>query len=261
MRASRRPGVLLVLAIVVALLVPGLVAGPARGSHGPGARRRSSGAKGDPSPQVKVTWFTQDWTFVGVAQGARRRLLAGPGARHLPPAVHRPAAGVRRGEVLPGRRDGDASPAAPRRCKNVKLHRGAAIGGTVRAGGKAAAGARVVAANKEQNSFETTANAQGQYALGGLPPGSYSVFTYDKRKTLGGQEQVPPEAQARGWFKTRTSTCRPSERAGWWSTCTPVTSPIPGSAFVTAVSKTNGQFWTAKAAHGTVTFGVLYPGK
>ena len=30
---------------------------------------------------------------------------------------------------------------------------------------------------------------------------------------------------------------------------------------MTAVSRSNGQFWTEQAAHGTVTFGGLYPGK
>ena len=37
--------------------------------------------------------------------------------------------------------------------------------------------------------------------------------------------------------------------------------PYPGIAYVTAVSRDNGQFWTEKATHGTVTFGGLYPGK
>ena len=36
--------------------------------------------------------------------------------------------------------------------------------------------------------------------------------------------------------------------------------PYPGITYVTAVSRDNGQFWTEKATHGTVTFGGLYPG-
>ena len=71
--------------------------------------------------------------------------------------------------------------------------------------GRLPRGARVVAANKEQNSFETTANAQGQYALGGLPPGSYSVFTYDKRKSWVGKSTYLPEAQGREVHDRRTS--------------------------------------------------------
>ena len=106
MRASQRPGVLLVLAIVVALLVPGLVAGPAEAATGR-VRGTIMGAKGDPSPQVKVTWFTQDWTFVGSrkAHGGGYSLALEPGTYHLQFTDQRP--GVRRGEVLPGRRDGD----------------------------------------------------------------------------------------------------------------------------------------------------------
>ena len=63
-----------------------------------------------------------------------------------------------------------------------------------------------MAANKEQNSFETTANATGQFALGGLPPGSYSVFTYDKRKSVGRQEHLPAAAQGGHGSRRRTST-------------------------------------------------------
>ena len=86
MRASRRSGVLLVLVVVVALLGPAFVAGPAQAATGR-VRGTIAGVKGDPSPRARVTWFTQDWTYLGSRQGARGWLLAGPRARHLPPAV------------------------------------------------------------------------------------------------------------------------------------------------------------------------------
>ena len=66
--------------------------------------------------------------------------------------------------------------------KNATMRRGAAITGTVKAGGKVAKGARVVAANTAEQSFEVKANGRGQFALGGLPAGNYSVFTYDRSK-------------------------------------------------------------------------------
>ena len=63
------------------------------------------------------------------------------------------------------------------------MTRGGYVTGTVRTGdGKPAKGARVVAANRAEQSFETTANGKGQFALGGLPQGKYSVFTYDQQK-------------------------------------------------------------------------------
>ena len=122
-----------------------------------------------------------------------------------------------------------------------------------------AASARVVAADQEENSFETTANAAGQFALGGLPPGSYSVFTYDKRKAWVGKSTYLPRLKA-GRFKkanidltTRAGRLVVDLYAG--------DQPYPGIAYVTAVSRKNGQFWTAKAAHGTVTLGGLFPGR
>ncbi len=143
--------------------------------------------------------------------------------------------------------------------KNVKMAKGAAIGGVVKVGGKPAGGARVVAANKEQVSFETVANKQGEYALGGLPKGTYSVFTYDRRKQFVGKSTYLRKLKPGKFKRTNISLGVKAGRlvvdlyAG--------DQPYPGIAFVTAVSKGNGQFWTEKASKGSVTFEGLYPGK
>ena len=258
MRApTRRPtGVLMLLLVLATLLTPVLVAAPA--SAADGRVRGAIVGPGDKSPKVEVAWFTEDWTYLGArkAKGGGYSLVLPVGTYHLQFTDSRPAYDVEKyapADVLVTVSEGATT------VKNVKMRRGAAIGGTVKAGGKPAAGARVVAANKERNSFETTANAQGQFALGGLPAGSYSVFTYDKKKAFVGKSRYLPKLKA-GKFKTANVSM--GVKAGRFVVDLYAgDQPYPGVAFVTAVSRENGQFWTEKANYGTVTFGGLYPGK
>jgi hypothetical protein len=245
------------LALVCALLAPVLAGTPAEAATGR-VRGTVSGEKGDGAPTVKVTWFTEDWTYLGArkARGGGYSLVLDPGTYHLQFTDLRPAYDVEK--YYPADLTVTVTDAATT-VKNVTMHQGAAIGGTVRAGGKVGAGARVVAANKEGNSFETTTNGQGQYALGGLPPSSYSVFTYDKRKAWVGKSRYLPRLES-GVFKSANVSL--TKRAGRFVVDLYAgDQPYPGIAFVTAVSRDNGQFWTEKASHGTVTFAGLYPGK
>ena len=70
------------------------------------------------------------------------------------------------------------------------MRKGGYVTGTVVTGtGKPAKSARVVAANRQENSFETTANSKGQFAVGGLPQGKYSVFAWDKQKAWAAKSQ------------------------------------------------------------------------
>jgi hypothetical protein len=254
---SRRPlGVLALLALVCALLAPALVAAPAQAATGR-VRGTISGPKGDGPPKVTVTWFTESWGYLGSrkARGGGYSLVLEPGTYRLQFTDLRPAYDV--GKYYPADVTVTVTEAATT-VKNVKLRVGASIGGVVEAGGKPAAGARVVAANKDRSSFETTANGRGEYALGGLPPGSYSVFTYDKRKRFVGRSSYLPRLKA-GKFKK--ANIRLTERAGRLVVDLYAgDQPYPGIAYVTAVSRKNGQFWTEKAAHGTVTFAGLYRG-
>ena len=223
--ATRRPtGVLMLLLVLATLLAPVLVAAPATAADG-----RVRGAivgPGDKSPKVKVSWFAEDWTYLGArkANGGGYSLVLPAGTYHLQFTDSRPAYDVEKfapADVLVTVSDGATT------VKNVKMRRGASIGGTVRAGGKPAAGARVVAANKERNSFETTANAQGQFALGGLPAGSYSVFTYDKRKVFVGKSPTCPSS--RPGSSSRPTSASGSRPAASSSTSTPATTPTRAS--------------------------------
>lgn len=208
-------------------------------------------------PHVNMAWFAADWTFLG-----KRKVSGGIVSMSFEPGTYYL-------QFTDLRASYDVTKSAPATIKvtvrtasstgkTVRMRRGASIGGVVKAGGKPGAGARIVAANTDQQSFESTANRQGQYALGGLPPGNYSVFTYDKSGTW-----VAKSTYLRGLkgpayknvdiaLTKRGGTLSVDLYAG--------TSDYPGTAYVTAVSRASGQFWTAKASHGSVTFAGLYPG-
>jgi len=253
----RRFGALALAAVLTALVVPALAVPSAEAATGR-VRGAIIGPRGDGAPTVKVSWFTTDWTFLGSrrARGGGYSLALAPGTYRLQFTDKRPAYDVEKyypRDVVVTVRAGATT------VKNVRMRRGAAIGGVVRAGGRRAAGARIVAANKDRNSFETTANSKGEYALGGLPPGSYSVFTYDRRKRFVGKSRYLPRLKP-GSFKSVNIGL--DKRAGRFIVDLYAGSqPYPGVAWVTAVSRKNGQFWTQKAAHGTVTFAGLYPGR
>lgn len=144
--------------------------------------------------------------------------------------------------------------------KNVHMHRGAAITGLVKAGGRPAGGARIVAANTAEQSFTVNANSKGQFAVGGLPAGSYSVFAYDRSKKWVGKSLWVPKMKL-GQQKYVTSTM--NVRAGTLlvDLYNGNGDPLGGKAYVTAVSRSSGQFWTAKMSGGSATFAGLYPGR
>jgi len=255
-RRTGLPGVVLALLGLVALLAPVLVASPAQAATG--RVRGTVSAHGDQSPKVKVTWFAADWSYIASrkVRGGGYSLSLEPGTYHLQFTDQRPSYDVEKyypADVVVTVTAGATT------VKNVKMRTGAAIGGVVKANGKPAGGARIVAANTDRNSFEVTANSAGEFALGGLPPGSYSVFTYDKRKAWVGKSAWFPKLKSGKFKKAHINLTKKAGRfvvdlyAG--------DQPYPGVAYVTAVSRGNGQFWTQKAAHGTVTFQGLYPGK
>ena len=142
--------------------------------------------------------------------------------------------------------------------KNVRMQPGAAITGTVRGGGKALAGAEVIAANAAEQSFRTKANKKGQFALGGLPDASYSVFTYDRRGEWVDKSTYVQGLRSRDRRHLAVSLGKRGGRllvdlrAGGQK--------VRETVFVTAVSKASGQFWTVKARGGEASFKGLYPG-
>lgn len=244
------------LAVLAALLAPVLVAAPAQAAQG--RVRGTIAGPGQDAPRVKVLLFTVDWQYLGSrrAKGGGYSLLLEEGTYRLQFQDLRPPYDTDRYAPTDALVTVTAGATA---VKNVKMRTGAAIGGRVTAKGKPAGGARIVAANKERVSFETVADKQGDYALGGLPKGSYAVFTYDRKGRFVAKSTYLPRLEP-GRFKkadvdltVRAGRLVVDLYAG--------AQPYPGVAYVTAVSRGNGQFWTEKATDGSVTFSGLYPGK
>lgn len=208
--------------------------------------------------KLKVRWFDKNWNFLGSRKvnGTIYSLRLAPGTYYLQFTDERPAYNVDkyaptdvRVRVKSGRKVQ----------KNVRMKPGAAITGTVRAGGKPLGGAKVVAANANEQSFSTKANDKGQFAIGGLPDGSYSVFTYDRRKTWVDKStyvQGLRSTQKRNIgivLRKKAGKLLVDLRAGGQR--------VKETVFVTAISKSSGQFWTVKAKRGEASFKGLYPGK
>jgi hypothetical protein len=257
---TRRTG--LALALVVGLLASLLLAVGATAPAEAAARtyevRGQVTGPGDEVRRIKVRWFTRNWTYLGekrVRNGIYTLSLA-PGSYRLQFVDQRPAYDVTK--YAPADiavRVGDRTVQ-----KDVRMKRGAAITGTVKVAGKAGKGARVVAANTYEQSYETKANGKGQFAIGGLPTGKYSVFTYDRRSTYVGKSTYAGRIK-RG--KAKNLSIRLTKKGG--SLLVDLFhadgSRATGKFAVTAVSRKTGQWWTATARGGKVTFRGLYPGR
>ncbi len=208
--------------------------------------------------KLKVRWFDKNWNFLGSRKvnGSIYSLRLAPGTYYLQFTDERPAYNVDKyapTDVRVRVRSGKKVQ------KNVRMKRGAAITGTIRAGGRPLGGAKVVAANANEQSFSTKANDKGQFAIGGLPDGSYSVFTFDRKKTW-----VDKSTYVQGLRSTqkrhigivlrkKAGQLLVDLRAGGQR--------VKETVFVTAISKASGQFWTVKAKRGEASFKGLYPGK
>ena len=206
---------------------------------------------------VKMRWFTSEWKFLGERKvsGDIYSLSLTPGTYYVQFVDERPAYNLEKFAPT----DIEVTVRAGKTIqKDVRMQRGAGITGTVKAGGKAAGGAEIVAANSNEQSFPVKANDQGQFALGGLPDGSYSVFVYERTKTWVGKsifvrglrsgnvKNIAPV------LKTKAGSLRVELEAGGRK--------MSQKVFVTAISKSTGQFWTTRASRGVAIFKGLYPG-
>ncbi len=252
---------MVVLATLVAVLL-GSAAVPlqpasAQAASAQGRVRGAIEVKGGDTIKVKMRWFSADWGYLGARKtsGGGYSISLKPGSYYLQFVDLAPTYDVhkRRPATVKVRvRAGSTT------IKNVRMLPGAAIGGTVKAGGKVAGGARVVAASADEQSFETTADKSGGFALGGLPPGNYSVFTYDKAKKYVAKSLYLQKLKGGSYHSASINL---NKRAGNFLVDLYAGSRrYPGKHFVTAVSKATGQFWTARSSHGSVTFEGLYPG-
>lgn len=217
---------------------------------------RGSIKAADKGVKYRVRWFTKDWTYLDERKvtGGIYSLSLQPGTYYLQFVDLRPAYNVRKYAPTDIRVKVGSRPVQ----KNVRMQRGAAITGTVRAGGKVAGGAEVVAANASEQSYRVKADKRGRFALGGLPAGSYSLFTYDRRKQYVGRSTYLAK-MASGQVRNTAITL--GTRAGRLLVDLGTKDGrVRQTVFVTAVSKATGQFWTVKARGGEAIFSGLFPG-
>jgi hypothetical protein len=257
-RTVSRAGVLAVVLGLVAALTILLAPAPAEAAT-KGRVRGYVATVGSDHPPLKVSWFTSDWQYLGshsVSRSGGYGLTLKPGTYRLQFTDKRPSYDVTKlasTDATVTVRAGSTS------VRNVRMTRGAAITGTVKVAGRPGSRATVTAASADRRSFSTVANAQGQFALGGLPAGSYSVFTYDHGKRYVAKSTfikklAPGRPQnLRLNLKNRGGDLIVDLYAG--------RDAINKTLTVTAVSKRTGQFWTVKAKHGTAVLHGVYPGR
>jgi hypothetical protein len=255
-RTHRQLALALVAALVAALALVGVGTAPAQAATKKGTVTGQVLVKGN--VPLRMRWFNEDWQFMDERKvnGPIYDLTLPVGTYYLQFVDERPAYDIKK--YAPTdikvviRKDKTVQ-------RDVRMKIGAAITGTVRGGGKALAGARVVAANANEQSFETKANDKGQFAIGGLPDGSYSIFTFDRKKEWVGKSTYLRGLKARQVrntaiaLKTRAGSLRVELKTG--------REKLKQKVFVTAISKASGQFWTVKATKGVAIFNGLFPGK
>jgi hypothetical protein len=253
-----------ILALLFALLLTAFAAATPRvdaaGSTGV-ARGTIRFPQGD-NPGIKVLWFTKDWSYLGTKStaGGSYSLNLPAGSYHLQFVDQRPS--YKTDKYAPTNISVTVSAGDPTQ-KNVTMKKGAFITGTAKANGKTAKKARVVAANVSEQSFETTANDKGQFAIGGLPAGKYSLFTYDARHAYVGKSTYAGNLPIGGSANVAINLTKKagSLRVYMYTSANGSKKPVAGNPVVTAVSKATGQFWSTKVKGGNVVFQGLYPGK
>ena len=215
------------------------------------------------SPKLKVLWFTKDWNYVGAAS-------ANGGTYYLKSLD----AGTYWLQFVDQRETYHTEKYAPTDIKvtvhsggstkkNVTMTKGAFITGTVKTSGKPGKKAEVTAANQSEQSFTTTANNKGQFAIGGLPEGKYSLFSYDHKKawvdksTYAGKLKPGKSTNVAINLKKKAG----SLRVALFTSANGTTKAVSGNPTVTAVSKQTGQFWSKQVKGGSANFQGLYPGK
>ncbi|HEX7739548.1 MAG TPA: carboxypeptidase-like regulatory domain-containing protein [Marmoricola sp.] len=215
------------------------------------------------TPSAKVLVFDHAWHYqrtVSARDGIYSITLA-PGTYWLQAVDRRPAYDVKKyapADVKVVVRAGHTT------VHDIHMHRGAAIVGTLSRGhgknGSRGAWSKLVAVSASGEAFWTKSNGKGQFAVGGLPAGSYSVYAYDRGHTWVARSTWVPKLTAGDIADRHIVLGHHGGRLliDLYGGDQHITSRVT----VTVVSRRTGQFWSAvSAANGTVTFPDLSPGR
>jgi hypothetical protein len=256
---ARRSFVAALLPLVVAA---GVLVGTAAPSGAVGPQifgRVTDASTGKPIKTVKVSLFDANWVYVSRvkvrANGVYQLPSPASGSYHLQFVDGRPAYNTK---AYAARLDVRIRVGSAPVQKNVRLHRGGAIGGTVEVRGKAAANAHVRAISTGGQVIEVDANKKGQYALGGLAKDTYRVFAYDAKKRRVGKSKLVRSVKLRSFrnvsfnLKTKPGAIRGFLTLGG--------ARARGIVFVTAVNKKTGEYWVQKVSAGNLSLRGLTPG-
>lgn len=145
--------------------------------------------------------------------------------------------------------------------KIIRMRRGGFITGRVVTPKGRAAGARIVATPKGAGpTYEVNADGQGQFAIGGLPRGGYSLWAWDKRKTWAGKSTWVGGIKVGKGKHNRV--LRLNTRAGGLNGIVLAGgNPTRDTGYATAVNKKTGQWYTFPIRAGSFSVRGLYPGR
>jgi len=265
----RRAGVPLLAAALAVVLVGTLLAlGSGLVSHRDAAHAASGritgqitapGGSGDVS-KLRVALFDRNWNFIEARRANRYGIYTfgrrPVGTYWVQVSDRRPAYDVTKFATTDAKVKVFAGRVKP---ANLVVRRGAAITGTVRAGGAVASKARLVATNQYGGAYEVRANERGEFALGGLSEGNYSLFAYDRRGQFTG-----PSVWVPGMTPGRISNVAvalATRAGGLVVNLSAGGRDLPKPVTVTAVNRKTGQFWVARSRRSQVTLGGLHPGR
>ncbi|MET0929530.1 MAG: carboxypeptidase-like regulatory domain-containing protein [Aeromicrobium sp.] len=263
MHARPRPFTAAVLALLVAVGVLVGVSAPAEAARPQIYGRVTDASTDKPIKTVKVLLFTDDFDYVRQtkvrANGVYQMTSPGPGKYRLQFVDARPAYDTK---AYAARLDVPIRVGSSAVQKNVRLHRGGAIGGTikvkVKGRTKGAKNALIRAVGQNGQVIEVNANKKGEYALAGLGEDTYRVFAYDSAKRRVGKSKVIKKVKLRSWrkvsfvLKTKPGTIRGFVRSGG--------SKARGNIYVTAVNKKTGEYWVKKVSAGNLSLRGLTAG-
>lgn len=211
--------------------------------------------------RAPVAVFDASWTWLREVKARR----TGGFSISLPPGTYRLQASDSRPAWDTSRRapaDATVTVRAHRDAtRTLRLRRGAHVTGSVTRSmhNAPAARAKVRATDEVGRTFEVNADGGGRFALGGLPPGNYRLWGYDKgRQWVGRTVKV-------GWLGRgdgRHLMVRMRTRAGAVNGYVMEGPRIARSTtWVTAISRRTGQWWVVRARGGDLSLRGLAPGR